>query len=49
LRHVYDPEKTKRYNDYIDFRKAIADSEEAFLARLPKIDPKEYVKESQQS
>jgi len=46
LKHVYDPEKTKRYNDYLDFRKAIADSEEAFLSRLPKVDPNEFVRES---
>lgn len=30
-RHHYDPEKTSKYNEYIDFRKAMADTEENFL------------------
>lgn len=38
-----------KYSDYMEFRKAMAKSEENFLSRLPQYDPKEYAEKFRES
>lgn len=38
-----------KYSDYMEFRKAMAKSEEDFLQRLPQYDPKEFAEKFRES